>query len=279
VAGAPNAFLFATPTAANGYEWQVRAVAGATTTASAAGGASAAACGNGTTPVWTKIVRSGSFFSGFCSADGLTWDPVGDAPIAMPGAIQIGLAVTSCNNAAGVLGTATFDNVSLGAAGASAPYRGAPLAIGTVQGQWDRIEAENYDLGGNGIAYWDTTPGNAGGTYRQDDVDIEAGCGNNCKDVRDIAPGEWLKETVSAVAGTYAIQLGVASSGASHMHVDDETGANLTGPLTVASTGALSVFQVQSTTATFPLTAGTHTLQIVFDDGSMDLNWVEVQRQ
>jgi hypothetical protein len=279
VGGAPNAFLFATPTAANGYDWQVRAVAGASTTASAASGVSAAACGNGTAPVWTKIIRSGAFFSGFCSADGLAWNPVGDAPIAMPTTIQMGLAVTSNNNAAGVLGTATFDSVSLGPAGASAPYRGAPLVIGATQGQWVNIEAENYDLGGNGIAYWDTTPGNAGGVYRNDDVDIEQNCGNNCYDVFDIVPGEWLKHTVSATAGTYAIQLGISSNGVSHMHINDETGANVTGTLTVASTGGLSVFLAQATTATITLTAGTHTLQTVFDDGSMDLNWIQVQRQ
>jgi hypothetical protein len=279
VAGAPNAFLFATPTAANGYDWQVRAVAGASTTASAAAGVSAAACGDGTAPVWTKIVRSGNFFSGFCSADGLAWNPVGDAPISMPATIQIGLAVTSANNAAGVLGAATFDSVSLGPAGASTPYGGAPQVIGATQGQWVKIEAENYDLGGSGIAYWDTTPGNTGGVYRNDDVDIEQNCGTNCYDVFDIVPGEWLKHTVSATAGTYAIQLGVSSNGASHLHINDETGANVTGTLTVASTGGLSVFQAQSTTATITLTSGTHTLQTVFDDGALDLNWIQVQRQ
>ena len=45
------------------------------------------------------------------------------------------------------------------------PYK--PLAIpGTIQ-------AEDYDLGGEGVAYHDTTAGNSGGAYRQDGVDIE----------------------------------------------------------------------------------------------------------
>ena len=35
-----------------------------------------------------------------------------------------------------------------------------------------RIEAEDYDTGGQGIAYNDTTAGNSGGQYRTDDVDI-----------------------------------------------------------------------------------------------------------
>jgi hypothetical protein len=152
-------------------------------------------------------------------------------------------------------------------------------AIGATQGHWYRIEGENYDLGGNGIAYWDTTAGNAGGAYRTDDVDLESYCGSGCYDVFDTVPGEWLKYTVNATAGTYMIQLGVSSNGTSHAHVNDEGGTNLTGPLTLASTGSLSTYQTESPTVTFPLTAGTHTLQIVFDDGSIDLNWFQLQRQ
>jgi hypothetical protein len=278
-AGAQDVFLFVTPTASNGYNWQTRDVAGGAATASVATGASAAACGNGAPPVWTEIIRSENFFSGFCSADGLTWNPVGDVRIVMSAALEIGLAVTSNNNAAGVLGSATFDSVSLGPAGPSTPYGGAAQVIGATQGLWDRVEAEKYDLGGNGIAYWDTTPGNAGGVYRSDDVDIETNCGNNCRDVFDIVPGEWLKHTVNATAGTYAIQLGVSSMGVSHLHITDENGVNVTGSLTIASTGGLSTFVVQSTTVTFSLAAGMHTLRTVFDDGSMDLNWIELQRQ
>ena len=42
------------------------------------------------------------------------------------------------------------------------PYGGTPWAIlGTIQ-------AENYDLGGQGVAYNDTTSGNSGNAYRND---------------------------------------------------------------------------------------------------------------
>jgi hypothetical protein len=198
----------------------------------------------------------------------------------MSSTIEVGLAVTSHSSAPGALGTATFDGISLGPAGGTTPYTGSPPTLGATLGQWYRIEGENYDLGGNGIAYWDTTLGNAGGKYRADDVDIEAACGgSSCYDIFQIVPGEWAKYTVNATAGTYKVELGVSSSGTSHMHIGDAAGANLTGPLTVASTGGLSVFQVESPTVTFPLSAGTQTLQFVFDDGSMDLNWVEFERQ
>src|SRR6202049_3187450 len=51
----------------------------------------------------------------------------------------------------------------------STPFTGVAAALpGTVQ-------AEDYDKGGEGLAYHDTTAGNSGGAYRQDDVDIQAG--------------------------------------------------------------------------------------------------------
>ncbi|WP_440949930.1 hypothetical protein [Methanosphaerula subterraneus] len=46
------------------------------------------------------------------------------------------------------------------------PYNGLHTLTGTLQ-------AEDYDLGGEGVAYHDTTRGNEGGICRQDDVDIE----------------------------------------------------------------------------------------------------------
>src|SRR5437016_223918 len=75
------------------------------------------------------------------------------------------------------------------------PYGGtnAVIANGST------IQAENYDVGGEGVAYHDTTTGNTGGQFRSDDVDIEtsgdAGGGYN---VGWIVDGEWLEYTVNA---------------------------------------------------------------------------------
>src|SRR5437762_11755686 len=47
------------------------------------------------------------------------------------------------------------------------PYTGTPIAVP------GSFEAENFDLGGEGVAYHDYTPGNQGGAYRlTEDVDI-----------------------------------------------------------------------------------------------------------
>ncbi|MFP5039828.1 right-handed parallel beta-helix repeat-containing protein [Parasediminibacterium sp. JCM 36343] len=65
-----------------------------------------------------------------------------------------------------------------------APYPGPSAA--TVPGQ---IEAENYDKGGEGISYHDTTFGNTGGQYRFDDVDIQT-CSEGGYNVGWLSTGE-----------------------------------------------------------------------------------------
>src|SRR2546421_9797744 len=53
------------------------------------------------------------------------------------------------------------------AAQAQTPFRGSAFAIPAT------FEAEDFDLGGEGVAYHDKVPGNAGGQYRtSEEVDI-----------------------------------------------------------------------------------------------------------
>ena len=50
--------------------------------------------------------------------------------------------------------------------GNGAPFSGVALAIPG----W--VQAEDFDNGGQGVAYSDSSPGNSGGAYRATDVDI-----------------------------------------------------------------------------------------------------------
>jgi beta-glucanase (GH16 family) len=73
------------------------------------------------------------------------------------------------------------------------------------------ISPETYDYGGEGVAYHDATPGNAGGGPRQNEsVDTEiSGSG---VDVGWIDAGEWLDYTIKVpVAGTYYFSMLTAS--------------------------------------------------------------------
>src|SRR5262245_25991576 len=69
------------------------------------------------------------------------------------------------------------------------------------------IEAENFDNGGAGISYADTTLDNSGGQYRATGVDIEATAdAGGGYSVGWAFAGEWLEYTVNVgAAGTYDI--------------------------------------------------------------------------
>lgn len=142
------------------------------------------------------------------------------------------------------------------------PFGGTPAPIPGI------IEAENFDQGGEGIAYHDLTPGNNGGQYRQTDVDIEAtldtGGGYS---LGWVSAGEWLKYTISVAAdGAYTLQARVASpasGGTFHVEID---GVNVTGTLTVPNTGGWQTWQTVSRPG-IALTAGAHLLKVVIDSG------------
>ena len=67
-----------------------------------------------------------------------------------------------------------------------------------------QVQFENYDTGGNDVAYHDTTSGNSGGKYRSNNVDIatttDSGGGYV---VGWVQATEWLKYSVTvATAGS-----------------------------------------------------------------------------
>jgi endoglucanase len=100
-ANAANAFIAVTP--GQGVTWQTRSSTGANSGNSAVGGLSA--------PYWVRLVRSGNTFTGYRSANGVSWTQQGTATFTMAATAYVGLALTSHNNSS--LCTATIDNVTL----------------------------------------------------------------------------------------------------------------------------------------------------------------------
>src|SRR5579859_1020561 len=113
---------------------------------------------------------------------------------------------------------------------------GVPFVI-DVAGN-NQVEAENYDIGGQGISYYDTTPCNQFGNYRSDDVDILIGaCGSGCTAVESIAKGEWTRYSVDVkTAGAYAIWLGASASQTAALQIEIDGTAVSAGGLTVPVT-------------------------------------------
>jgi Carbohydrate binding module (family 6) len=164
------------------------------------------------------------------------------------------------------------------APGGSTPYNGTPAALpGTVQ-------SENYDAGGEGVAYHDTTSGNSGGVYRSNNVDVQAttdsGGGYTLAWTK---AGEWLNYTVNVTtAGTYSLDLRVASNGAGGTFHVEVNGVNKTGTLTVPNTGGWQIFQTITKTGV-TLAAGVQTIRVVMDGNSAttagvgNMNWFRIR--
>jgi hypothetical protein len=158
----------------------------------------------------------------------------------------------------------------------STPFTGTPVALpGTVQ-------LENFDNGGANVAYLDNDSANRGGAYRSTAVDIEGtadtGGGFN---VGWIGAGEWLNYTVSVpTAGTYTLEVRVASpSPGGRFHIEFG-GQDKTGPLTMPNTGGWQTWTTLSTTVN--LSAGTQIMKLVIDSNASDglfgnMNWIRVQ--
>ena len=100
------------------------------------------------------------------------------------------------------------------------------------------IEVEDYDN------YYDTSAGNSGGAYRNDDVDIEAtGDATGAYNVGWTAAGEWLEYTIyaSASSALYDISARLASpSGTGQLHVEID-GVDVSGPINAPNTRKLAI--------------------------------------
>ena len=155
-------------------------------------------------------------------------------------------------------------------AAADAPYGGTAAAVpGTVQ-------AENYDTGGQGVAY-DVTAVNGSDTgYRSDAVDLEGttdtGGGD---DLGWTGAGQWFKYTVAAAAaGSYAVSLRLAAptAVADGLHIANAAGTDLSGDVAVPATGGYQNWT--TVTASVTLAAGTQTLTVDQDSAGWNINYL-----
>jgi len=184
-------------------------------------------------PAGNYVADMGTFNSQFVNA------AAGDFHL-VPGSLYKGLATdgTDIGVNFGLLDAAT-NGTTVPPSGGTTPPTGAVPFGGTASALPGVIEVENFDEGASGVAYADSTSGNAGGQYRAGDVDVEdtsdSGGGH---DVGWAVAGEWLRYTVNVgAAGTYDIDVRVASAGAGGTFHIEVNGNDVTGALTVPSTG------------------------------------------
>ncbi len=106
------------------------------------------------------------------------------------------------------------------------------------------------------------------------DVDIEPASDGGF-DVGWIAAGEWLNYTVNvASAGTYAVNLRVASPGGASMHVGFNNASNVWRVVSIPSTGGWQTWTTVSFTVT--LGAGTQQMTLLFDTAGLNIESINV---
>jgi hypothetical protein len=135
------------------------------------------------------------------------------------------------------------------------------------------IEMENFDRGGEGLGYHDIFGETASTAYRNapiEAVSIQARTSaSGGFAVFEAAAGEWLNYSVDLPSGgIFVIGIRYASEfygGTFHIEVDGE---NVTGPMTVVSTGSWGTYQTISRRARVP--AGRHQMRLVIDTNSIN---------
>ncbi len=154
------------------------------------------------------------------------------------------------------------------------PFFGSPAPFG-------RIQAENFDYGGQNVADYNPTNYNQGGYYRPTEnvgIGVNPG-GAGGYAVGYMSPGEWVDYTVAvATTDTYTLNFRVAAGVpgcAFHLSVD---GVNVTGSLAIPNNG-WDTYQIVSKTG-IHLTAGTHLLRLAIDSknptqGNGNFDWFE----
>ena len=161
-----------------------------------------------------------------------------------------------------------------------------------IVGKTTTVNAVDYDLGRNGVAYFDKdttdyhvstgkyTAGNKGRIYRNDGVDI-------AKDstkyesyyVNNIESGEWLQYTVDVEKkGIYTIKLNVASDNKKGRISLASNGVFIAKEIKISGTGGLKTFKTIEI-KNIPLKEGKQSIKVLADTGYFNFNYLQFIRQ
>jgi beta-glucosidase len=145
-----------------------------------------------------------------------------------------------------------------------------------------RIEAENFDTGGENVAYHKSTAGNPGGVYRtNDDVGIEPATDTGGGYiVAWINTGDWLEYTVNVPdpSAIYRVSVRVASpNGGGKLR--GRLDGTVLGTVTVPKTGGWQNWQTVAL-PNVPIAGGigSRALRLEVLEGGFNLNWIQLDR-
>jgi beta-glucanase (GH16 family) len=135
-------------------------------------------------------------------------------------------------------------------------------------------QAEDYDNGGEGIAYHDDSPGNQGTVYRNEDVDLGSN-GNGGYSIGWFDKGEWLQYSSKVTTpGLYKVSLSAATTNAStstHVEINNKT---IGGEIAITNTGGWTSWQ-NVVSDTFSLDTGNCIVRLSCDGSSFNVDQLQ----
>ena len=143
---------------------------------------------------------------------------------------------------------------------AETPFSGKPIDLALAE----PIQLEDFNNGGEGVAFHDTDTANLGGAYRNTAVDIQAiPAGGNA--LAFARAGEWTEYTVTANSNAYCnatlTYASLKGGGKFHLEID---GTPVTVPITLSSTGGWQTYKTISLPS-FEVATGQHLLRLALD--------------
>jgi endoglucanase Acf2 len=142
------------------------------------------------------------------------------------------------------------------------------------------VEAENFDYGGEGVAYHSHYTKNPGGAYRPNEgIGIEGPSANTggTYNVGYFSAGDWMNYTIKVdQAGTYVLNLHASSASSGTAHVSFSGGAT-SGAIAINNTGGWGNYKDFTTTIT--LMAGTQVMTVWEDAGGYNLDYISLTPQ
>jgi arabinoxylan arabinofuranohydrolase len=161
-----------------------------------------------------------------------------------------------------------FANVSTAPPPVQAPYNSQKTM--TIPGI---IEAEHYDLGGEGLAYHDADGENSGKLFRTDGVDIDQTTDGYALGWTEV--GEWTEYTVrvdSSIAYDWSVRASAGIDGAMvRLYLDD---ADISGAIAVPNTTDWKTYTTLSG-STPVLTKGSRVLKIAIEGKYANIDWIQ----
>jgi hypothetical protein len=151
------------------------------------------------------------------------------------------------------------------------PYNGEPAEIP------GKIQAEEYDLGGSGKAYYDMDGQNRGEAFRKDGVDVYKSDEIDGFAVGYAQKGEWLEYSVNVkVADDYKIRTRLSTGNANagiKLYLDDEEISDFI--QTAENDGDWEAYLIAETMTTKKLPEGDHILKLQIEGDWINIDWIE----